>query len=82
MIKRSDVASHYNSQEVDSFDPWSLTGAVRCPVLVLAGEDDPVCPLAVTEELAGLPAIPPASCPFPAPVTRSSVTAPILPIRR
>jgi pimeloyl-ACP methyl ester carboxylesterase len=36
---------------------WSLLGAVRCPVLVLAGEDDPVCPLPVVEELAGqLPA--------------------------
>jgi pimeloyl-ACP methyl ester carboxylesterase len=30
----------------------ALLGAVRCPVLVLAGEDDPVCPLPVVEELA------------------------------
>jgi hypothetical protein len=29
-----------------------VLGAVRCPVLVLAGEDDPVCPLPVVEELA------------------------------
>ena len=57
MIRNPDVASHYSSHEVKSFDPWTLIGAVRCPVLVLAGEDDPVCPLPVVEELAGrLPA--------------------------
>jgi len=57
MIRNLDVASHYNSHEASSFDPWSLIGAVRCPVLGLAGEDDPVCPLPVVEELAsGLPA--------------------------
>ena len=57
MIRNPDVASHYDSHEVSSFDPWSLIGAVRCPVLVLAGEDDPVCPLPVVEELASrLPA--------------------------
>jgi pimeloyl-ACP methyl ester carboxylesterase len=32
--------------------PSSLAGAVRCAVLVLAGEDDPVSPLPVAEELA------------------------------
>ena len=52
MIRNPDVASHYRSHEVPSFDPWSLLGAVRCPILVLAGEDDPVCPLPVVEELA------------------------------
>jgi proline iminopeptidase len=57
MIRNPDVASHYRSHEVSSFDPWSLTGAVRCPILVLAGEDDPICPLPVVEELASrLPA--------------------------
>jgi pimeloyl-ACP methyl ester carboxylesterase len=53
MIRNPDVAAHYSSHEVSSFDPWSLLGAVRCPVLVLAGEDDPVCPLPVVEELTG-----------------------------
>ena len=51
MIRNPDVAAHYSSHEASSFDPWSLLGAVRCPVLVLAGEDDPVCPLPVVEEL-------------------------------
>jgi pimeloyl-ACP methyl ester carboxylesterase len=57
MIRNPDVASYYSSHEAASFDPWSLIGAVRCPALVLAGEDDPVCPLPVVEELASqLPA--------------------------
>ena len=46
-----DVSLHYASQLASGLDPWSVTGAVRCPVLVLAGEDDPVCPLPVVEEL-------------------------------
>jgi pimeloyl-ACP methyl ester carboxylesterase len=57
MIRNPDVAAHYNSHEAPSFDPWSLLSTVRCPILVLAGEDDPVCPLPVVEELASqLPA--------------------------
>jgi proline iminopeptidase len=57
MIRNPEVAAHYDKHEVLSFDPWSLLGAVRCPVLVLAGEDDPVSPLPVVEELASqLPA--------------------------
>jgi pimeloyl-ACP methyl ester carboxylesterase len=57
MIKNTDVALHYSTHEVHAFDPWSVIGAVRCPVLVLAGEDDPVCPLPVVEDLASrLPA--------------------------
>ena len=57
MIKNMDVALHYSTHEVHAFDPWSVIGAVRCPVLVLAGEDDPICPLPMVEELASqLPA--------------------------
>jgi hypothetical protein len=57
MIKNTDVALHNSTHEVHAFDPWSVIGAVRCPVLVLAGEDDPICPLPVVEELASqLPA--------------------------
>jgi len=56
-ITSRDVSSHYYSHELPAFDPWSMTGAVRCPVLLLAGEDDPICPLPVVEELASrLPA--------------------------
>ena len=52
-----DVTVHYASQQASGFGPWSVTGAVRCPVLALTGEDDPVCPLPVVEELVSrLPA--------------------------
>jgi pimeloyl-ACP methyl ester carboxylesterase len=50
-IKNMDVNVHYG-QEMQRFDPWNVLDAVRCPVLVLAGEDDPICPLPVVEELA------------------------------
>jgi pimeloyl-ACP methyl ester carboxylesterase len=51
-IRSTDVGSYYSHErEIRSFDPWSVLGAVRCPMLVLAGEDDPICPLAVVEEL-------------------------------
>ena len=57
MMKNMDVNLHYASQLASGFDPWSVTGAVRCPVLVLAGEDGPICPLPVVKELASrLPA--------------------------
>ncbi len=57
-IRSTDVGSYYSHErEIQSFDPWSVLGAVRCPMLVLAGEDDPICPLPVIEELASqLPA--------------------------
>src|SRR5580698_1966421 len=41
MIKNMDVTLHYSSQRANGFDPWTVTGAVRCPVLVLTGEDHP-----------------------------------------
>ncbi|MGH3255737.1 MAG: alpha/beta fold hydrolase, partial [Streptosporangiaceae bacterium] len=57
MIRNMDVTLHYASQQASGFDPWTVTAAVRCPVLVLTGEDDPICPLPVVEELASqLPA--------------------------
>ena len=56
-ITSRDVSSYYYRHELPAFDPWSMTGAVSCPVLLLAGEDDPICPLPVVEELASrLPA--------------------------
>ena len=56
-IHTTDVNLHYYRHEVPRFDPWSVLTAIRCPALVLAGEDDPVCPLPVVQELASrLPA--------------------------
>jgi pimeloyl-ACP methyl ester carboxylesterase len=57
MVKNMDVNLHYASQRGRGFDAWTVTGAVQCPVLVLTGEDDPICPLPVVEELTSqLPA--------------------------
>src|SRR5580704_12257194 len=39
MIKNMDVSLHYASQRASGLDPWTVTAAVRCPVLVLTGED-------------------------------------------
>jgi pimeloyl-ACP methyl ester carboxylesterase len=56
-IRTMDVNLHYFRQEAPRFDPWSVLTKIRCPVLILAGEDDPICPLPVVEDLAGqLPA--------------------------
>jgi len=56
-IQTVDVNLHYLRDEAPRFDPWSVLAAIRCPVLILAGEDDPVCPLPIVEDLASrLPA--------------------------
>jgi proline iminopeptidase len=56
-IQTIDVNLHYFRHEAPRFDPWSVLPAIRCPVLILAGEDDPICPLPIVEDLAGqLPA--------------------------
>jgi pimeloyl-ACP methyl ester carboxylesterase len=56
-IDTMDVNRHYFRHEAAVFDPWSVLPAITCPALVLAGEDDPICPLPAVEELASsLPA--------------------------
>lgn len=56
-IQTLDVNLHYLRHEASRFDPWSVLAQITCPVLILAGEDDPLCPLPVVEDLAGqLPA--------------------------
>ena len=51
-IRTVDVNLHYFRHEAPRFDPWSVLPKIACPVLVLAGEDDPICPLPAVEELA------------------------------
>jgi pimeloyl-ACP methyl ester carboxylesterase len=51
-ISTLDVNFHYWRHEAPSFDPWSVLPNITCPALVLAGEDDPICPLPAVEELA------------------------------
>ncbi|MGH3121479.1 MAG: alpha/beta fold hydrolase, partial [Streptosporangiaceae bacterium] len=51
-IQTLDVNLHYFRHEVAHFDPWDLLPSITCPALVLAGEDDPICPLPIVEDLA------------------------------
>lgn len=51
-IQTTDVNRHYFRHESARFDPWSVAGMIRSPALILAGEDDPVCPLSTAEDLA------------------------------
>jgi pimeloyl-ACP methyl ester carboxylesterase len=51
-IQTIDVNLHFFRDEVPRFSPWSLLDRVTDPVLILAGQDDPVCPLPVVEEMA------------------------------
>jgi proline iminopeptidase len=60
-IHTTQVNLHYFRNEAPRFDPWSVLADVSCPVLILAGEDDPICPISVVEDLA---------CQLPAATTR------------
>jgi pimeloyl-ACP methyl ester carboxylesterase len=52
-IRSTNVGSAYDYERaIESFDPWSLAGGIHCPVLILTGEDDPVCTLPLVEDLA------------------------------
>lgn len=51
-IQTPDVNLHFFRDEAPRFSPWRLLDRVSCPVLILAGEDDPVCPPLFVEELA------------------------------
>lgn len=56
-IQTTEVSLHFFRNEAPHFSPWSRLDKIRCPVLILAGEDDPMCPLPVVENLASqLPA--------------------------
>ncbi len=57
------------------FSPWSMLDRVRSPVLILAGEDDPMCPLPVVETWpASFLQTRPAWCLKRVPGTASSAT--------
>jgi pimeloyl-ACP methyl ester carboxylesterase len=51
-IQTTEVNRHYFRNEASRFDPWSVLGMIKSPALILAGVDDPLCPLPVAEELA------------------------------
>jgi proline iminopeptidase len=50
-IHSTEVNLHYWRHESDRFDPWTLLSEIVCPVLVLAGTDDPMCPIELVEDL-------------------------------
>jgi pimeloyl-ACP methyl ester carboxylesterase len=53
---RPEVAEHFGRDEELRFDFTARLGEIGCPVLVLAGELDPIVPIEDAEELAaGLP---------------------------
>jgi proline-specific peptidase len=57
VTKRPEVAEHFGRCEEQCFDFTSRLSGIRCPVLLLAGELDPIVPIDVAEEFAA--ALPP-----------------------
>jgi pimeloyl-ACP methyl ester carboxylesterase len=54
---RLDILFHFSGGEIRTMDLAPGLARACCPVLVMAGEEDPVCPLADSEEIvAALPA--------------------------
>jgi proline iminopeptidase len=47
-----DATIHWDRNETAHVDLRQTAGSVRCPVLLIAGEDDPSCTIAGAEELA------------------------------
>ncbi len=59
VILRDPVALHFNGpqNEHGRMDFTDRLGAIPCPVLVMAGEEDPITPIVFSEQIvAGLPA--------------------------
>ncbi|MBI5275106.1 MAG: alpha/beta hydrolase [Burkholderiales bacterium] len=56
MIARLEILLHFAAGEIRSMDLAPGLAKACCPVLVMAGDEDPVCPLADSEEIvAALP---------------------------
>jgi proline iminopeptidase len=51
-LSRDDILFHWNRTELPTMDLRPGLAGVRCPVLVLAGEQDPVTPVADAREIA------------------------------
>ena len=51
-IRTREVNLHYWRYEEPHFDPWNLLPSVSCPVQIIAGEDDPICPVELVQNLA------------------------------
>ncbi|MFJ5370307.1 alpha/beta fold hydrolase, partial [Bosea sp. CER48] len=53
-ITRNDTGVHFNGpgNEHGRFDFREALGGISCPVLVMAGDRDPITPIAFSEEIA------------------------------
>jgi pimeloyl-ACP methyl ester carboxylesterase len=52
MVRNTDLFAHWNAGENERFDLRPDLAEAQCPVLVMAGEHDPVCPMSGAEEIA------------------------------
>ncbi len=52
MERNPDVEWRLRTGAMARFDPWDRLHEITCPVLILAGEDDPVTPAAEAARLA------------------------------
>lgn len=56
VVRNTELFAHWNAEENKRFDLRADLAKAKCPVLVLAGEFDPVCPMRAAEEIvASLP---------------------------
>ena len=56
-VENRELFAYWNADEHKRFDLRSDLAQARCPVLVMAGEFDPVCPMSCSEEIvSALPA--------------------------
>lgn len=51
-LTNTELMFHFLSGEMQNFDLLPALHSIRCPTLILAGEDDPVCTLADAEDIA------------------------------
>lgn len=57
VVRNNELFAHWNASENKQFDLRPDLARAECPVLVMAGEFDPVCPMNAAEEIAA--ALPP-----------------------
>ena len=52
IVARPEVGIHYFSDEINTYDWFGQLDRIQCPTLILAGELDPITPVAGHEEMA------------------------------
>lgn len=53
MVVNRELSYHFIKGENRTYNLLPDLGRIRCPTLILAGEDDPICPLQDSEDIAG-----------------------------